>query len=94
MELSEAFLSNHDIPQLEQEEIDLCEQKMSVKECAAALKQLPNNKSPGSDGFTTNFYNFFWLDIKSLLCNSFSYSYDNMTLSQNQKRSILNLIPK
>ena len=32
---------------------------------------LPNNKSPGTDGLTTNFYNFVWPDLKDLLYDSY-----------------------
>ena len=59
-----------------------------------ALKQLANNKSPGSDGFTTNFYKVFWIDLKDLLYNSFIHSQYNGLLTQNQKLGIINLIPK
>ena len=31
-------------------------------ECACALKSINNNKSPGSDGITTEFYKIFWND--------------------------------
>ena len=55
---------------------------------------LPNNKSPGSDGFTTNFYKFFWIDIKDFLFDSFRYSFTHGTLNNDQKLGVLNLIPK
>ena len=33
-------------------------------ECGLALKEMQNNKSPGSDGITVEFYKIFWNDIK------------------------------
>lgn len=94
IEASIKFTEQDNIPKLDEESKSLCESEITMEECALALKNLANNKSPGSDGFTTNFYKFFWSDIKSLLFDSFKYSYNNMCLSQNQKLSILNLLPK
>jgi hypothetical protein len=36
---------------------------LSFKECGESLKLMKNGKSPGSDGFTVDFYKFFWKDI-------------------------------
>ena len=55
---------------------------------------MANNKSPGSDGLTTNFYKFFWPDIRNLLIESYEYTYKDKKLSQEQKLAIINLIPK
>ena len=37
----------------------------SEYECTIALKGMKNNKSPGSNGITTEFYKNFWDDVKS-----------------------------
>ena len=79
------FLKKEDIPQLNELDKEICESVLTLEECAKALQKLPNNKSPGSDGFTTNFYKFFWPDIKNLLHESFLYSFDNKTLTLEQK---------
>ena len=55
---------------------------------------LANKKSPGSDGLTTNFYKFIWLDIRNLLIESHEYTCKIKELSQEQKLGIINLIPK
>lgn len=73
---------------------EMCDSKISIEECAQALKQLPNNKSPGSDGFTTEFYKFFWISIKDLVYESYCYAMDVGELSIEQRRGILTLIPK
>jgi hypothetical protein len=39
------------------------EGNLSFKECGESLKLMKNVKSPGSDGFTVDFYKFFWNDI-------------------------------
>ena len=59
-----------------------------------ALKEMSNDKSPGLDGFTTNFYKFFWTDIKHIVFESFKYSLQHGKLSKTPKRGVLSLIPK
>ena len=95
-DISEEFLQNlqKDIPKISDMEKKSCDEILTLEECGKALKCLPNNKSPGSDGYTTNFYKFFWPDIKHFLFNSYVYSFENGSLTQNQKLGILNLLPK
>jgi hypothetical protein len=46
------------------------EGNLSFKECGESLKLMKNGKSPGSDGFTVDFYKFFWNDIGATIsCN-------------------------
>ena len=40
------------------------------------------------------FTNFFWIDIKEIVFESYKYSLDNDNLSDDQKRGVLNLLPK
>ena len=75
-------------------EKQICENDLKIDEVANALKQLPNDKSPGRDGFTTKFYKYFWPDIKDFLRESFVYSFKKGELTNDQKRGIINLIPK
>ena len=86
--------TNAKIPELSSIDREICDEKLNIEEIGKALRNLENNKTPGSDGLTTNFYKFFWVDIKSFLFESYSYSYENMSLTQNQKLGILNLLPK
>ena len=55
---------------------------------------MANNKSPGVDGFTTEFYKCFWSDLKLPLYKSYLYSFEHGKLSDDQRRGLLNLIPK
>ena len=88
------FFEQNRIPQLPNLEKIMCDEVLTLEEITKSLKLLPNNKSPGSDGFTTNFYKFFWVDIKAFLFDSFRYSFTHGTLSNDQKLGVLNLIPK
>jgi hypothetical protein len=53
-----------------------------------------NGKSPGTDGLPVEFYKIFWKNIKKLVMNSFSYSYENENMSISQKQSIITLLPQ
>ena len=79
---------------LTQIQSDKCDIDITLKECSKSLSELPNNKSPGSDGFTTEFYKFFWADIGQCVLDSFNYSLINGELSQEQRRGVLTLLPK
>ena len=46
---------NHNI-KLTEEQKYLCEGNITFKECAQSLKLMINGKSPGSDGYTVDFY--------------------------------------
>ena len=37
---------------------------ITEKEVFQVLKEMKNNKSPDSDGFTAEFFKFFWPDLK------------------------------
>ena len=42
--------------------LEACDGKITVEECAAAISSMGNNKTPGSDGLSKEFYsNFFHL---------------------------------
>ena len=88
------FILDDNIKTLSDSNKELCDHPITLEECAKALKELANNKSPGSDGFTTNFYKFFWLEIRDILFDSYKYSFKTQSLTSFQKMGILNLLPK
>ena len=67
---------------------------MSVQECELALKAMENNKTPGTDGLTPEFYRYFWNLLGSFMVSSFTYAFRNGTLSISQRQGIISLIPK
>ena len=89
-----SLFSSNNNTKLSQIEKDLCDKALTLKECSESLYELSNNKSPGSDGFTTEFYKFFWTDIKQYIYDSFNYSYQTGQLSLDQSQAVLTLLPK
>jgi exonuclease III len=67
---------------------------LTDQEISTALKELPSHKSPGGDGFTVDFYKFFWPDIKNLVCKSIKLAVQRGEMSIEQKRAVLTLVPK
>ena len=87
--LFNAFIDGIAMPKLSLVEMSQCEGPITQLECDTALNQLARNKSPGSDGLTTDFYNFFWKDILDLVMASFNESYSKGTLSCAQRKRII-----
>ena len=88
------FLENSDIPKLSELQKDFCERQVTEAEILSNLKNLNNGKTPGTDGLPTDFYKFFYIDIKKILFDSITYAMNNGELSIEQKRSIITLLPK
>ena len=72
----------------------LIEGNLSYSELTKSLKSSKNGKSPGPDGFTVEFYNFFWKDIGHFLLKSFNHSFITENISITQKQGIISIIPK
>ena len=79
---------------LSEEEAESCEGEITLNECYNALKSMATNKSPGSDGFTAEFYHHFWNLIAKYMVESFNYAFQNGILSISQRQGVISLIPK
>ena len=55
----DAFLENHKLSKLEQEETENLNRPIIRGEMEAVIKNLPRHKSPGPDGFPGEFYQTF-----------------------------------
>ena len=53
------------LPKLSEKDQMSCESDLTPLEIGKALKELKNGKAPGTDGFTPDFYKFFWAKIKN-----------------------------
>ena len=83
---------NKSAPKLKEQETKNLEQLLSAKEFQSALWNIPNEKSPGNDGLTKEFYETFWDDIKKPL--SFQQALKKGELSTSQKQAVIKLIVK
>ena len=76
------------------EESEKLEGDIKIDELSNALKNMKNEKSPGLDGFTVEFYKFFWVDLKYFILRSLNYGYHTGTLSVTQKQGLITCLPK
>ena len=55
---------------------------------------MPNDKSPGNDGFTKEFFETFWSEVKKTFLSCVSHSFDKGELCTSQRQAIIKLIEK
>ena len=80
------FLNLVLIPQLRENQSRACEFILSEKDLLLILKSMPNNKWPGNDGLTKEFYKVFWENLKTSLISSFKSAFDKGELSNSQSK--------
>ena len=70
------------------------EGEITYTELTSALRNMNNNKSPGLEGFTVEFFKFFWVNIRQFTLHSLNFGYRTGSLSITQKQGIITCIPK
>ena len=71
MEEMDKFLEKHNLLRLNQEEMENINRLITSTEIDTVAKNLPTNKSPGSDGFTDEFYQTFREELTPILLKLF-----------------------
>lgn len=89
-----AFVEDLDIPKLSLEESVSLESDLTLGEIKNVLTSFQNNKSPGEDGFSKEFYETFFDLIGTHLLNSYNEAFTKGQLSISQRRGVICLIPK
>lgn len=95
-EIQECEISNliHSIPKLSEPEQNSLEGEITLEEATNALKNMSNKKSPGSDGFTVEFFKVFWKYLKKIVIRSLNDGFRKGELSSTQKEGVIVCIPK
>ena len=88
------FINESNIEHLTETERNQCEGMVTYTELGQVLKDMKNGKTPGTDGFTVEFYKFFGGDIGQILLESLNEALQKKELSITQKQGIITLIPK
>ena len=89
----EAYLENIPLPKLVNEQTLSCED-ISEDEVFESLKSMENNKSPGNDGLSKEFYECFWDEIKKSFLASLHKAFLNQDLSNSQKQAVIKILEK
>ena len=86
------FIKDIEIPKLDEK--NELQGLFTVKECKNVLETFEDNKSPGEDGFTAEFYKYFFDLLGTDLINSLNQAFEVGELSISQRRGVITLIPK
>ena len=88
------FIQHLTIPRISNEDRDSLEGSLTYEECKKVLDSFKNDKSPGEDGFTVEFYKFFYDLLGKDLLASLNEAYETNELTISQRRGIVTLLPK
>ena len=91
MEEMDKFLEKHNLPRLNQGEIENVNRPITSTEIETLVKNLPTNKSPGPDG---KFYQTFREELTPILLKLFQYIAEGGTLPNSFYEATITLIPK
>ena len=90
------FLKRYHLPWLNQDQISNLNRSVTPKEIEAVIKRLPHThkKSPGSDGFSAEFYQTFKEELIPILLKLLHKIETEGTLSNSFYETTITLIPK
>nr|GFC31184.1 RNA-directed DNA polymerase, eukaryota [Tanacetum cinerariifolium] len=92
---STRFKINTEFPnRLSSDQIGDLDKPISVEEIKAAVWDYGENKSPGPDGYTFEFYRHFWDLISKDFCADITYFFDHGSFPRGGNSSFVALIPK
>ena len=80
LEEMDGFLEKSNLPRLNQEEIEIMNNPITSLVIEAVIKNLPQNKSPGSFGFTGKFYQTFREELMPIFLKVFQKIAEQGTL--------------
>ena len=93
-ECIQSFLDKVSLSKLTENQTLKCEGPITESELLNALTSMDNDKSPGNDSITKEFYIKFWEVIKEPLFASIQQSFIVGELSTSQKQAVIKLIEK
>ena len=94
LEEMDKFLERYNLPRLNQEEIENMNRPITSNEIKIVIKNLPTNKSPGTDGFTGEFYQTFREELTPIFVKLFQKIAEEETLPNSFYEATITLIPK
>ena len=93
-EMDEPFVNKVDIKKISNREKNYLDLPLQLAELESALKRMAKNKSPGSDGFSVEFYQHFWSELKTFFFKMVNECVGTGILPITLREGILTLVPK
>ena len=87
-------MQNINIPKLNGGEASNLEGMLTLKEAGQTLKNMKNNKSPGTSGFSADFFKAFWKQLCTFVVRAINFGLLQGELSVTQQRGLIVCIPK
>ena len=75
-------------------EKEYCDGDISIEELTDAIKSRKPNKSPGSDGLTSELLTALWDDLKDLYIEMINQVFHNERLPESQREGLISLSEK
>ena len=94
LEETDKFLEKHNLPRLNQEEIEDINRPITSTEIETVIINLPTNKSPRPDGFTGKLYQTFREELTPILLKLFQNIAEGGTLPNSFYEATITLILK
>ena len=88
------ILENYNFPKMKQEEIENLNRPITSTEIETVIRNLPENKSPGPDSFTVEFYQKFREELTPILLKLFQKISEEGKLPNSFDEATITLIPK
>ena len=80
LEERDKFLEKHNLPRLNQKEIENINRQITSTEIYTVIRNLPTKETPGPDGFTGEFYQTFREELTPILLKLFQKIAEGGTL--------------
>ena len=93
LEEMDKFLQMHNLPWLNQEEIENMDKPITSTEIETVINNLPTNKSPGPHGFIGEFYQTFREELTPIFLTLFQKIAEEGTLPNSFYEATITLIP-
>ena len=88
------FFKGENITPVSLDDQNLCDGPITEAECINAINGFKKDKTPGTDGFSAEFYKFFWPELRAEMLSSFHFAFQTGSLSISQRRGVISLILK